>query len=225
MGNDRDTARRGKLARLPRAIRDEVCERLQDGADGAEILAWLNGLGPVKKLLAEKFKGEPISEANLSNWRLGGYQDWLDTNRQADETRAIADSAMRIAQASGGGMAEGAAAILAGKIISGIEALSADDLDATVLAVSRLRKMELEGRRIDSMEKRVALDELKVQTQSIELFVEWYTNQAAAELVADKGLDQKAKVEALRKMMFGDRPAHLRDPRAVALTPKPSPSP
>ena len=213
------TARRGKIARLPQAIREEVNQRLHDGHDGGAIVAWLNALPEVRRVLSLSFKDEDISEANLSNWRLGGYQDWLDDNRRAEETRALADTAMRIAQASGGGISEGAAAILAGKIISGIEVLSAEDLPGTVLAVARLRKMELEGRRVKTAERREDREDFKAQIAACELFVEWSKDQEAARIVADKGMDQESKVAALRLRMFGERPTDLRDPRAVAIQP------
>ena len=126
---------------------------------------------------------------------------------------------MRIAQASGGGISEGAAAILAGKIISGIEVLSAEDLPGTVLAVARLRKMELEGRRVKTAERREDREDFKAQIAACELFVEWSKDQEAARIVADKGMDQESKVAALRLRMFGERPTDLRDPRAVAIQP------
>lgn len=203
---DRETSRRGKVARLPRKIRDEVCERLADGQDAAEILAWVNGLPAVKTLLKAKFKGEPISDANLSNWRQGGFQDWQDNERQADQTRALAETSMRIAKASGGNLAEGAAAILAGKIMSGLETMLPEELDAAVLQIARLRKVELEGRRIHFLGKRVGMEELKVQRTTCEMFIDWATNRAATEIVEDKRIDRAAKTEALRKLMFGEAP-------------------
>lgn len=38
------TARTGKIARLPVAIREEVNRRLLDGEPASKILPWLNGL-------------------------------------------------------------------------------------------------------------------------------------------------------------------------------------
>jgi len=70
-------ARIGKIARLPRAVRAQLNSRLQDGAEGKQIVQWLNSLSEVKQLLADKFDGRPISEQNLSDWRQGGYEDWL----------------------------------------------------------------------------------------------------------------------------------------------------
>jgi len=84
-------ARIGKIARLPRAVRAQLNSRLQDGAEGKQIVQWLNSLSEVKQLLADKFDGRPISEQNLSDWRQGGYEDWLahqDITAQAAELAA-----------------------------------------------------------------------------------------------------------------------------------------
>ena len=69
--------RRGKIARLPLAVREELNTRLRNGEEGAQLVLWLNGLPAVQEILAAKFKGKAISECNLSNWRAGGYADWL----------------------------------------------------------------------------------------------------------------------------------------------------
>ncbi len=70
-------ARTGKIARLPRDIREELNERLERSEASPHLLAWLNGLKEVKKLLRDEFDGVPISKQNLSEWRQGGFQEWL----------------------------------------------------------------------------------------------------------------------------------------------------
>ena len=71
------TTRTGKIARLPRAIRDQLNQRLDDGEQGPELLAWLNGLHEVREILARDFEGKEINAQNLSAWRQGGFQDWV----------------------------------------------------------------------------------------------------------------------------------------------------
>lgn len=41
------------------------------------LVAWLNKLPEVKPALAGEFGGKPIREQNLSEWKQGGYNDWL----------------------------------------------------------------------------------------------------------------------------------------------------
>jgi hypothetical protein len=76
----RRSTRQGKIARLPYDVRMQVNRRLLDGQTGAEILSWLNALPAVQDRLQKLWKGRPISEQNLSEWRMGGYQDWLKGN-------------------------------------------------------------------------------------------------------------------------------------------------
>lgn len=69
--------RNGKIARLPKTIRQELNHRLDNGAQAPELLPWLNALPEVQSVLAEFFNNQPISKHNISDWRRGGYQDWL----------------------------------------------------------------------------------------------------------------------------------------------------
>jgi len=77
--------RKGKIARLPYQIRMEVNRRLLDGQTGDEIIAWLNDQGAVKDRMYLYFGGRPIGNQNLSEWRLGGFQDWLKIRQQAPD--------------------------------------------------------------------------------------------------------------------------------------------
>ena len=58
-------ARIGKIARLPGGIRAQLNTRLQDGAEGKEIVLWLNSLPEVKEVLVKMFDGRPINDQNL----------------------------------------------------------------------------------------------------------------------------------------------------------------
>src|SRR5882762_4652183 len=69
--------RNGKIAQLPLAIRDEINRRLAEGIRARTLVPWLNGLTEVQALIATEFDGHPIREQNLSQWKRGGFQDWL----------------------------------------------------------------------------------------------------------------------------------------------------
>jgi hypothetical protein len=85
-----NTTRTGKIARLPFNIRRDLNVHLDNNQPGPAILEWLNSLPETKEVLDGFFDGRPISEQNLSEWRKGGYEDWL----RLEEARRIA-SAMR----------------------------------------------------------------------------------------------------------------------------------
>jgi len=69
--------RTGKIARLPAAIRDQLNRRILDNEPAAPLLDWLNSLPETRAILAADFASQPISPANLSQWKNGGYLDWL----------------------------------------------------------------------------------------------------------------------------------------------------
>jgi hypothetical protein len=79
--------RTGKIARLPHDIRTELNSRLQDGEQAKTLLEWLNTEPRVQETLKEKFGGRPVNEQNLSEWKQGGYQDWL----RHEESRALVE--------------------------------------------------------------------------------------------------------------------------------------
>src|ERR1700704_1614598 len=69
--------RNGKIARLPLAVRQELNRRLDEGEQGKKLVVWLNGLPEVQAIVAAEFGGKPIREQNLSEWKQGGYRDWV----------------------------------------------------------------------------------------------------------------------------------------------------
>src|ERR1019366_1515019 len=95
------TTHNGKIARLPRIIRDELNHRLDEGEPGGRILEWLNALPAVQAVLAES-GGGPISPQNLSNWRQGGHQDWLKHQERRNLVRELTENAEELAVDAGG---------------------------------------------------------------------------------------------------------------------------
>src|SRR6266581_1936174 len=69
--------RSGKIALLPHHIREQLNLRLRNNNRPASILAWLNALPETKALLNAEFQGRPLTKQNLSDWRHGGFRDWL----------------------------------------------------------------------------------------------------------------------------------------------------
>lgn len=98
--------RTGKIARLPREIRDHLNRRLQDGEPGIRLVEWLNGLEQVKHTLAEGFNGREINEQNLSEWKQGGYADWLARQETLACARELAADAGELTEAAEGSLAD-----------------------------------------------------------------------------------------------------------------------
>jgi hypothetical protein len=85
-------ARTSKIARLPARIREELNERLLDGEEPGGIVAWLNSLPAVQRVLARSFAAQPITEVNLCRWRQGGYAGWLEHRNTQEAVQAVAAS-------------------------------------------------------------------------------------------------------------------------------------
>jgi hypothetical protein len=73
--------RTGKIAQLPKAVRERINQLLDDGRDYPAIL---KELGP---------HAQGISHQNLTNWRQGGYQDHLDHQRELECIRTQIEAA------------------------------------------------------------------------------------------------------------------------------------
>jgi hypothetical protein len=70
-------ARIGRIARLPHEVREELNRRLRGGEKARRLVPWLNSLPAVQAVLKAEFAGRGIREQNISEWRKGGYRDWL----------------------------------------------------------------------------------------------------------------------------------------------------
>ncbi len=66
---------RGRIARLPKAVRDQLNQMILDGIPYAEIPG---RLGDIAK---------EVTEDNLSFWKGTGYQDWLTEQQRVEDCR------------------------------------------------------------------------------------------------------------------------------------------
>jgi hypothetical protein len=207
-------ARTGKIARLPLKVQNALNLRLLDGEAGSRILPWLNELPETKSALAEYFEGEPVRDQNLSEWRKGGYRDWLARREQIDRTRDLATFATDLAKAQGHSIADGAAAIAAGKLLGILEGVGEEPkpetLEMLTVALARLRKGDHAAQRLRQLEIRLdqagemlALEREKFQRHTCELFIKWAADHRATE-IATGSSSNADKLEEVGKLMFGD---------------------
>jgi hypothetical protein len=82
--------RRGKVARLPKAIRDKLNVLILDGVPYADILTALGD------------SAKAVTEHNITTWVAGGYKDWLREQQRLEETRVKQEVAMDLACPDGG---------------------------------------------------------------------------------------------------------------------------
>lgn len=230
-------ARQGKIARLPAPVREELNRRLRSGTLGTQILPWLNAQPEVRAVLEEYFQNKDISAENLSAWRTGGFAEWEEKQDQhyqrIERTRELAAMSMKLAEAGGGNLTDGASAIIAGEILGVLEELEqfksgiASDLttdetapdkfqvaaaaiESLSLSVSRLRKgdqnKEVLRQREDQLRQKdeeLLLAREKFQRDTAEAVLKSARN-TAIQTIAAAPLDHSAQLEAVGKELFGD---------------------
>lgn len=131
-----ETVRRGKIARLPQRLREELCQRMLDGEQAPTLLPWLNALPEMVDVLKAQFDGQPVTDSNLSDWRKGGFVDWQRKRERVEKTKQLADFALRMGEAGAGDF--GTSAALAGGAI--MEVL--EDFDPSALRIMLAEKPE-----------------------------------------------------------------------------------
>lgn len=108
-------ARTGKIASLPFEIQRQVNLRLLNNQRGETLLAWLNELAEVRAVLDACFEGEEVTHSNLTNWRQGGYQDFLKERAEVERMRALSSHLADVAEA-GGSVYAGLSTVLGEKL-------------------------------------------------------------------------------------------------------------
>jgi len=93
--------RLGKIARLPRSIREALNQRLADGEMGKRLVAWLNTLPEVRAVLEAEFGGRAINEQNLSEWKQGGFAEWQRHQMDREWARMLAEESEELHEDAG----------------------------------------------------------------------------------------------------------------------------
>jgi hypothetical protein len=81
--------RKGKIARLPRQTRDMINHMLDDGLPYPVIIEELGETG------------EGLNTQNLTNWKHGGYQDWVKSQEIIECAKAQVEAATDLLRETG----------------------------------------------------------------------------------------------------------------------------
>ena len=127
--------RRGKIARLPQHIREVINRHLRDGEDGKSLIAVLNRMPEVQAVMAAEFGGRPIREQNLSEWRQGGYREWVAQQEALEMAGRLGEEAAELRQ-KGGDLTEHLALRLTARYLAASRKLSEGE-DGPDLALLR----------------------------------------------------------------------------------------
>ena len=182
---DPPSARNGKIAKLPRHIRDHINRAFDSGQTAVYITEQLNKLPEVKATLEAHFGGRPITQNNLSEWKAGGYRDWLarqELLRQKSEFSADANELAETAKGLPDSLF-GMALLDYARLIKNAEKETPEEfekkrkaLSSMVSDVVRLRRCETQVRGVAVQEERLERDREKTAEEMFQKFMEWASN-------------------------------------------------
>lgn len=224
--------RNGKVARLPRECREALNRRLQDGEPGTKLVVWLNELPEVRTVLAHEFGRRPISVQNLSEWKAGGYRDWLARQEALDQAKELTADAQELRALTGGRMADHLATVLEARYAGLLAAWSGTltaEFKGNVRALRSLCQDIVELRRGDHSEERLGLErehlrqeQEKTADELFEHFMGWARNPHVRDLVMGSQKDPKDSERRMREIFGLASESGLHKPMAVPEAP-PSP--
>ena len=167
--------RKGKIARLPLALRTELNQRLANNEDGANLLTWLNAIPGVPAMLATDFAGEPITKQNLYEWRQGGFLEWETQREMFDEARVLAANAGPVSATTNHDLAEHLAAVIAGKfasLLAGWDGTEDQAFDAKLRVLTKFNQNLAILRRTNHSAARLKLEQAPFEREEQRLVAE-----------------------------------------------------
>jgi hypothetical protein len=208
-------ARNGKIARLPRDLRDELNRRLQNGEQGGPLLAWLNGLPHVRQTLVEGFGGVAISKQNLCEWRAGGFAEWQARQETLDQARELAADAGEITAATDGMLTDHLATVLAVRYASALSGWNGEVTDefrkklralrGLCQDIVELRRGDHSGARLKMEQDRLEREREKTEEEIVTHFQRWLKNPEVRDLICRDYVSPEERERRMREI-FGRAP-------------------
>ncbi len=205
-------ARNGKIARLPRGVREELNRRLQDGEQGGPLLAWLNGLPEVSQVLAKDFGGCSVSKQNLSEWRAGGFAEWQARQETLAQVRELAADAAEMEAATVGRLTDHLATVLAGRYataLAGWDGEATDEfrrklrvLHGLCQDIVELRRGDHSGGRLKMERERLEREREKSDEEVVAHFERWAKKPEVRDWISKDWITPEERERRLREI-FG----------------------
>jgi hypothetical protein len=218
--------RNGKIARLPREVREQLNSRLANGEFGSKLVEWLNGMPEVKKTLAECFGGREISEQNLSEWKQGGFREWETRQETLAQARELAADAKELSDAAEGSLADHLAMALAARyagLLVGWDGEASDAFRRKLRALRSVSQDVVEMRRGDHSAARLKLEQEQLKEKQewseeelVSHFSRWAENSKVRERICGKCLSPEEKERRFREI-FGLPPKEKSEDAAEVL--------
>jgi hypothetical protein len=213
--------RNGKIARLPREIRDQLNRRLQNGHPGKQLVAWLNSLPKVRATLRQEFGGRAISEQNLSEWKQVGHGDWLARQEVLAHVRELIADAEELTGAGPGALADHLATVLTARYAEALAGWNGEVTDefrrklrslrGLCQDIMELRRGDHSAARLKIEQERLERDREKTEAEILEHFERWAQNPKVRDLICRGHLAPEKRAWLISKT-FGVPPDATANP-------------
>jgi hypothetical protein len=179
--------RNGKIARLPRALRDRINLALYHRTPAKDLARALNQMPEVKAVLAQYFNGRPLKQQNINEWKQGGYRDWLHHRQILEQQRELAADAKDLSDTASGlpDSLFGLLTLNYADLMMNRESQTPEEfekkrkeLSLVSQDISRMHRCHINARRVEVQEARLERDEEKTEEQLHFKFMEWVENPA-----------------------------------------------
>jgi hypothetical protein len=144
----------------------------------------------------------------VTEWRQGGYQDWLLEAKQYDEARQTTDHARYICSSLGLDPSDALSVIITGHLVNLLsgEATLEDlaKLGPLFNAVTNVKKVGLAEKKIDLAAEDLELRQRRFQRDTLELFQKWWKDERANSVMGDDSISTDEKTEILGNIIFGE---------------------
>ena len=207
-----NVTRNGKIARLPREVREQLNRRLYDGEPGVGLVEWLNTLTEVQEVVRAEFGGRPVREQNLSEWKQGGYRDWLAQQEALEMVRRLSADADELQEATTEPLTDKLAVWVAARYVVAAKSLSGEQADGAgdwkqlrefCNDVVALRRGDHYADRLQIERERLEFDQGQVKKKTEEEFWEWAKDPAIREKICQGFMNCQQKLQLIRETLFG----------------------
>jgi hypothetical protein len=202
--------RNGKIARLPKVVREALNRRMENNEQGKPLLEWLNGLPEVREILMSQFGGMSISKQNFSEWRQGGHHEWLVQQEALKMVGGMAADADELKQLAAEPLTDKLAPWLVARYFMAVKkSLAAGDgtgdlklLHEFCADMVALRRGDHGAARLKMEQERMALEPDGTEGEMLEQFQRWAKNAEVQEWILDNTSTSEEKRMRLRQI-FG----------------------
>jgi hypothetical protein len=198
--------RNGKIAHLPRHLRDRINLALYNRCPAKDLARALNQMPEVQSVMAQYFNARPLISQNIYEWKQGGYRDWLHHRQILEQQRELTADAKDLSNTANG-LPDSLFGILtlnyAGLLMNRDTQTPEEfekkrkELSLVSQDISRMHRCHINTRRVEVQEARLERDEEKTEEQLVFKFVEWTENPAVRRACI---LEPMEKDRQMRKM-------------------------